>query len=61
MFWAGAMAKAKQLARRAGIALSAKESETFGITDVLDAQETSSIQREGSEIESRWKSKEIGV
>ena len=34
------MAKANQLARRAGIALSAKESETSGITDVRDAQET---------------------
>ena len=54
MFWAGAMAKAKQLARRASIAIGAHASDTSDITDVSDAHETSSTQQESSEIESRW-------
>ena len=58
MFWAGALAKDKQLARRASIALGANESDTSGITDVSDAEEATSVQREGSEIESRWSLRE---
>ena len=45
---------ASQFARRASVALGANESDTSGIAEVDDAQETSSIQRESSEIESRW-------
>ena len=58
MFWAGAVAMARQLARRASVALGAKESDTSGITEKSDAHETSLIQRKGSEIESRWSLKE---
>ena len=58
MFCAGAMAKAKQLARRVSITLGAKESDTSCITEVSEAHETSSIQQEGSQIESRWSLRE---